>query len=113
MSGVRLPPRPRLFSLVNGLLAVTGGRFLVEKPAKNPRKPAGFGVTRRYGDALGERIEPGQHGRLVALEEVAVAVEDDGHGRVPGPRGDLLGVGPGGDPEGDGGVAHVVDPEGS
>jgi hypothetical protein len=55
-----------VFSLVVGLRQVGGRRFQLE----NPRKPAGFGVTRRYGDALGERIEPGQHGRLVALEEV-------------------------------------------
>ncbi|HZA78107.1 MAG TPA: hypothetical protein VE623_17120 [Acidimicrobiales bacterium] len=95
------------------MLAVAGRWLLVEKPAKNPRKPAGFGVTGRHGDALGERIETGQHGGFVALEEVPVAVEDDGDRRVSGPPGDLLGVGSGGDPQRDGGVAHVVDPEGS
>src|ERR687892_1862643 len=104
MSGVRVPPRPPVFPLLHGLLAVAGRWLLVEKPAKNPRKPAGFGVTGRHGDALGERIETGQHGGFVALEEVPVAVEDDGDRRVSGPPGDLLGVGSGGDPQRDGGV---------
>src|ERR671918_2418917 len=110
MSGVRVPPRPPVFPLLHGLLAVAGRWLLVEKPPKNPRKPPGFGVTGRHGDALGERIETGQHGGFVALEEVPVVVEDDGDRRVSGPPGDLLGVGSGGDPQRDGGVAHVVGP---
>jgi hypothetical protein len=47
----------------------------------------------------------------VTLEPVPVAVEDDGDRGVPGLRRDLLGVGPGGDPEGDRCMAHVVDPQ--
>lgn len=50
---------------------------------RNPRKTSGTERTvladpSRYGEALGERFETGQHSRLVAFEEVPVPVEDDG-----------------------------------
>ena len=44
-------------------------------------------------------------------EEVAVAVQDDGDGRVAGPGGDLLRAGSLSDPEGHGGVPEVVGPQ--
>jgi len=64
-------------SLVVALRLVGRGRRNERKPAENPRDGAVLVGTSRYGGALSERIETGQHGRLVALEEVTVAVEDD------------------------------------
>ena len=66
-----------MFPQVSSLRRVRAAVGAVRKPRENPRDPAGVGVTRWHGDALGERIEPGQHGGLVALVEVPVAVEDD------------------------------------
>ena len=41
-------------------------------------------------------------------EEVAVAVEDDGHRRMAGPHGHLVGTGPGGGPQTHRGVPEIV-----
>ena len=48
--------------------------------------------------------------RLIGVGiEVAVAVEGEADRGVPGPGGDLLGIRAGRDPQGDRGVAQVVD----
>ena len=48
---------------------------------------------------------------VVALEQVAVTVERERHRRVAGPDGHFLGIGTGGDPEGNCPVPKVVGPK--
>jgi hypothetical protein len=56
-----------------------------------------------------ESVQPVAEGGIGLGIQVAVAVHGEAHRGMPGPGGDLLGVGAGRDPQGDGRVAKVVD----